>query len=311
MTNPVVIVSGSVREALFAQPLVAALPGALVFAPSEDLRLYRLGTVGRGFAVSSSLGLIPAWQRLRGLEATLVVAPPPVSAASAALAYLSGVPRRVVIAGRADWWATERVQVPPNLHPVDAIRHLTASLLQQEPQPARPHLEPGSASLQRLETRLRSAGVGPEDLVLLAIPGRGNWVRRATPPLWPAERFAVLANQLRPDLLVVVRGAGDARAVREMLAGVPTRIAVLDLQAVAPDELGALARRSIGVIGHDGDALHVAAAGGGRTLAVLGPGDLAPYGPDGAAVRVDALDALPGRQVLEAARHHLGVPTHA
>jgi ADP-heptose:LPS heptosyltransferase len=311
MPQPVVIVSGSVREALFAQPLVAALEGASVFAPREGLSVLRLDTVGRGFAIPAGARAVGAWPRLRGLEATMVVVPPPVSAAGAALAYFSGVGRRVAVAGGGDWWATDRVTVPTDLHPVDVIKRLAASILPGQPPPSGPHLEPGSASLERLEARLRAAGVVPEDRVLLAIPGRGNWVRRVARPLWPAERFAVLANQLGPDLVAVVRGAGDATPVREMLAGVPTRSVVIDLQAVAPAELAALARRSVGVIGHDGDALHVAAAAGGRTLALLAAGDLAPYGPDGEAVRVDAPDAVPALQVLEAGRRLLGDPTHA
>jgi ADP-heptose:LPS heptosyltransferase len=121
----------------------------------------------------------------------------------------------------------------------------------------------------------------------------------------------VLVNQLRPDLLVVVRGVGDERPARELLAGVPLRTAVVDLGAILPEDLATLAQRSLLVIGHDGDALHAAAAGGGRTLALLGPGDVAPYGPDSAAVRVAALEKMPAREAVEAAYRHLGLAAHA
>lgn len=308
--QPVVIVSGSVRESVFAQPLVAALDGAWVFAPPEGLGVLRLRTVGRGFAVSSDAGLARAWQRLRGLAAGMVVLPPPVSARSAILAYFSGISRRVTIARRGEWWATDRVPVAPTLHPVDQVRQLAAFILEQRAPVPEPQIELGSATQERVDTRLESAGLRPHDRILLAIPGRGNWIRHPPRPLWPAERFAVLANQLRPDLVVLVRGAGDGPAVRDMLAGLPGRTAVVDLPSVAADELAVLARRSLAVIGHDGDALHVAAAAGGRTIALLGPSDLAPYGENGAALRVDALEAVPARQVLEVARQHLGVPAH-
>ncbi len=311
MARPVVIVSGSVREALFAQPLVRALEGASVFAPRQSLDVFHLHTVGRGFAIRSGVGLVGAWRRLRMLPATLVVVPPPVAASTVALAYLSGIQRRVGIAGGGDWWSTDAVPVAADLHPVDAIAHLAARILPGVEALGGPRLQPADGRRQRLEARLQSSGMGDHERVLLAIPGGGDWVRRGARSLWPAERFAVLANQLRPELLIVVRGAGDERPVRELLAGVPLRTAVVDLGAILPEELAALARRSLLAIGHDGDALHTAAAGGGRTLALLGPGEVAPYGPDSAAVRVPALAAMPAREVVEAARRHLGVAAHA
>jgi ADP-heptose:LPS heptosyltransferase len=311
MARPVVIVSGSVREALFAQPLVRALEGASVFAPRQSLDVFYLHTVGRGFATGSGVGLVRAWQRLRSLPATLVVVPPPVAASSGALAYLSGIQRRVGMAGRGDWWSTDAVAVAAGLHPVDAIARLAAHILPGVGSLGGPRLLPADGTRQRLEARLQSSGIAAQDRVLLAIPGGGDWVRRGPRSLWPAERFAVLANQIRPDLLIVVRGVGDERPVREVLAGVPLRTAVIDLGAIRPEELAVLAQRSLAVIGHDGDALHAAAAGGGRTLALLGPQGIAPYGPDSAAVRVPALEAMPAREAVEAAHRHLGVAAHA
>lgn len=308
---PVVIVSGSVREALFAQPLVAALDCAWVFAPVEGLGVLRLPTVAGGFAVSSGPGLVRAWLRLRGLSARLVVAPPPISPGSATLAYLSGIAERVTIAQPKDWWATHRIRVPADAHPVDAIRQLASFTRMDHRLPGGPQIVPATASQERLGARLLAAGIGSADLVLTVIPGRGNWIRHASAPRWPADRFAVLANRLGPDHVVLVRGAGDAGAVRDVRAGLPARSTTVDLPAITAEELAALARRSVGVIGHDGDALHVAAAAGGRTVALLGPGDLAPYGSDGVVVRVDALHAVPALAVLEVVRRHLEVSAHA
>lgn len=309
--EPVVIVSGGVREALFAQPLVAAMEGAWVFAPLEGLPVLRLRTVGRGFVVAPGLGLVRAWQRLRAIPAGLVAVPPPAAPQSAGLAYWSGIPRRVTVAAPGQWWATERLRVPAELHPVDVVRRLAAFIQPDRPEPAGPQLGTNVTTQERLKVRLESAGGRAGDALLVAIPGRGNWTQKTHPPLWPPERFAVLANLLRPDLLVLVRGVGDTRAVREMQAGLPGRSAVLDLPATMPDELAALAGRSVGIIGHDGDALHVAAAGGGRTVALLGPGDLAPYGSHGVTIQVDDLNVVTARTVLDVARQHLGVPTHA
>jgi ADP-heptose:LPS heptosyltransferase len=307
----VVIISGSVREALFAQPLVRALEGVAVFAPRQSLDVFHLRTVGRGFAMRSGVGLVRAWQRLRTQPSTLVVVPPPVAASSLTLAYLSGIQRRVGIAGRGAWWATDAVPVADGLHPVDAIARLAARILPGIEPLGAPQLEPADGRRERLEERLHAAGIGAHDRVLVAIPGGGDWVRRGPRPWWPPERFAVLVNQLRPDLLVVVRGVGDERPVRELLAGVPLRTAVVDLGAIVLEDLATLAQRSLLVIGHDGDALHAAAAGGGRTLALLRPEDVAPYGPNSAAIRVAAIEKMPAREVVEAARHHLGVAAHA
>jgi ADP-heptose:LPS heptosyltransferase len=312
MARPVVIVSGSVREALFAQPLVRALEGgASVFAPRHSLDVFHLHTVGHGFAIRPGVGLVGAWRRLRTLPSTLVVVPPPVAASTVALAYLSGIQKRVGIAGRGDWWTTEAVPVAAGLHPVDAIARLAARIAPGVASPGGPQLQPAEVRRERLEARLRAAGIGAHDRVLVAIPGGGDWVHRGPRTRWPAERFAVLVNQLRPDLLVVVRGVGDERPARELLAGVPLRTAVVDLGAILPEDLATLAQRSLMVIGHDGDALHAAAAGGGRTLALLGPGDVAPYGPDGAVVRVAALEKMPAREAVEAAYRHLGLAAHA
>jgi ADP-heptose:LPS heptosyltransferase len=311
MTRPVVIISGSVREALFAQPLVAMLEGASIFAPSESLGVLRLDTVGHGFAIGADAGWLRPWGRLRRLPVTQVVVPPPVSTMSAMIAYLSGIQRRVALAGFGDWCATDRTPVSPGLHPVDAMARLAAHVLRNDQEPRAPRLEPGEAALERLDRRLLAAGVRAADRVLVAIPGRGNWIRRGSGRLWPPERFAVVANQIHPDLLVIVRGAGDERQVRDLRAGVAFPSIIADLRAMAPDEFAALARRSMVVIGHDGDALHAAAAGGGRALGLVGPGDIEPYGGEAAAVRVDALEVLPARAVVEAARRHLGVPLHA
>jgi ADP-heptose:LPS heptosyltransferase len=311
IARPVVIVSGSVREALFAQPLVRALEGASVFAPRQSLDVFHLHTVGHGFAIRSGVGLVGAWRRLRTLPSTLVVVPPPVAASTVALAYLSGIQRRVGIAGRGDWWITDGVPVAAGLHPVDAIARLVARTVPGVESAGGPQLQPAEVRRQRLQARLQSAGIGAHDRVLVAIPGGGDWVRRGPRSWWPPERFAVLVNELRPDLLVVVRGVGDERPVRELLAGVPLRTAVVDLGAILPEDVATLAQRSLLTIGHDGDALHAAAAGGGRTLALLGPGDVAPYGPNGVAVRVVALEKMPARQAVEAAHRQLGLAAHA
>lgn len=309
--RPVVIISGSVREALFAQPLVGALDGACVFAPSESLSVLRGQTVGRGFATRSAAGQNAAWWRLRRLSATLLVAPPPVSRAAALLAYFSGVRRRVGQAGPGAWWATDRVPVPAGLHPVDAAARLAAAVLDRPIRLGGPRLDTSEQVRTRVEARLRSAGLDAARRLLVVIPGHGNWVRRGSTGLWPAERLAVLVNELHPDGLVIVRGAGDARRVREVGAGVPINAAILRLDAVTPDELAALARQSLGVIGHDGDAVHVAAAGGGRVLTLLNRDDIAPFGSDASAFRVDDLASVPARQVVEAAQRSLGVSAYA
>ncbi len=306
-----ILVGGGVRETLFAHPLVRALPGALVFAPSIGLstlagldasnRAFGLGDGGRSWVI--------AWRRLRREPAAVAILPPPVRLGRALLAYLQGIPRRIKVKGQHDWCATEQVEVPAGTHPVEATRRLVMKLGSQQTETV-PAIYPSNAARSRADERLAAAGHTPSRRFLVLIPGGGNWQRARQGPLWPAERFAIVANQVAGGPVLLVRGTGDSAVVRETAASIRFPSLILDVRELTPPEVAAVMERSRGVIGHDGDALHVAAASRTSVLGLLSATDIGPYGPRNGELRHQDLPNLPARAVVQAAEHYLLVSNH-
>ena len=110
------------------------------------------------------------------------------------------------------------------------------------------------------------------------IPGGGGWSSRRTAASWPPERFAVVANQSSAERIILLSGAGDQQIVRETRGGVAKPTLVINLSEITVDEVAVLSELSLAVIGHDGDALHVAAAAGALVLAVVRRPDILPRG---------------------------------
>ncbi len=317
----VILVSGGVRETLFAQPLVRALPSATVFAPAAGLpTLLGMDGLDRAFPLGDDVrGWLWAWRWLRSRSVLVAMLPPPAGVGRATLAYLAGIPRRLMVRGPFDWCATRRLTLPLGTHPVEAGRALVGLLDPGVPTTETgPVIRPSGEARSRLEWRLAAAGLmlGQPSLVLIA--GGGNWPRSMTrrpaptrPGFWPAERFAVMANQLGVGHALLIRGAGDDEIVRETAASIHFPSIVLDLREISPEEVAAAAQRSVGVIGHDGDALHVAAAAGGQVVSLLTRAGVSPYGPARREIRVDDLSTLTARAVVEMAQAHLSVSAYA
>lgn len=302
---PIILISGEVRETLFAQPLMRALPDATIFSPPGGLStLLGLDLSGRAFGLGDGgLEWIKAWRRLRREPVSLAVLPPPVRPGRALLAYLQAIPYRIKAQGEYDWCATESVTVPAGMHPVEVAHRLVAAVA-ATPSQARgaPEIVPSEIVRRRIDGRLAAVGLPPGQRLLVLIPGRGNWRHVRATRSWPPERFAIAANELAGGPVLLVRGIGDNGAVRETAAGIRFPTHVLDLGELAPPELAVVMRRSLGVIGHDGDALHVAAASGARVLGLLGPTDIGPYGSSARELRVDDLPSVPARPVVQAAQ---------
>src|SRR6202022_726747 len=110
-------------------------------------------------------------------------------------------------------------------------------------------------------------GSGRRQLVL--IPGGGGWSSRRTGPRWPAARFTVVPNQWIAERIVLLSGAGDAQIIRETQGSIAKPTMVINLAQITVDEVALLGELSLGVIGHDGDALHVAAEAGALVLAAF------------------------------------------
>jgi len=314
--DQVVLVSGGVRETLFAQPLIRLLPGAAIFAPRRGLpTLLGLGVPVRAFALDGVREWFHTWRRLRFQPVSMAILPPPVKFDRAMLAYLAAIPRRITLRGPGDWWATERVAAATT-HPAEAAWAMVEAAHPEglRTEGGAPVLDPSNAARTRLDWRLAAAGITPDRRLLLLVPGDGDWVAdpaRRRKAHWPVECFAILANQLESLPVVLVRGAGDAATVRELTSGIRGATAALDLRELTPDELGAAARRSLAVIGHDGDALHVAAASGAPVLGLLNRDDTGPFGPSGAEIRADDLRSVPVRRVVEQVRERLRVFVYA
>ena len=297
-----------------AQPVLRACEGATVFASPDALgTLLGLPSVGRAFVFDDSPAeLVRVFQRLRGGATGTIVVPYPARFTHVALAYFSGAPRRLMV-GRANRWAaTERVATAERLHPVEANWRLAAVACQ------RPMLAPGepprlqpldavrSQALARWPTFL---GGGRRPLVL--VPGGGGWSSRRSGPIWPAERFAVVANQSTAERIILLSGAADAAAVRETRAGIAKPTLVVNLADMTVEEVAVLSELSLGVVGHDGDALHVAAAAGALVIAVTDPTDIPPMGERVVTLPTDDFERLPARQVMEAFTKLARVDTYA
>jgi ADP-heptose:LPS heptosyltransferase len=239
------------------------------------------------------------------------VVPFPATFHHAALAYFAGVPRRLV-AGPNRWAATERVSAVKGMHPVEANWRLAAVASN------RPVLTPGEAPALRPPDAVRSqamarwpAFIGSGRRPLVLIPGGGGWSSRRSGPRWPAERFAVVANQSIAERVVLLSGAGDAQIIRETQGSIAKPTMVINLSQITVDEIAVLSELSVGVIGHDGDALHVAAAAGALVLAVLRRPDIPPKGDRVVTFWTDNFERFPARQVVEALSKQARIDSYA
>lgn len=218
-----------------------------------------------------------------------------------------------MLEGSFDLTATDRIRRVRGLHPVDASHRLAAAAGSGDP-PAEPgdapSLTPTNAVRQRAAERWPDVS-GRHGAYLVVVPGHGSWSGRPPARLWGAERFAVVANQSTADRILLLAGQGDAGAVRETRAGIAKPTIVVRLVDVTIEEVAAIGERSLAVIGHDSDALHVAAAAGAPVLALLGPQGTAPRGPRVTSQRVDDFERLLAGQVVAELRRHLRVTSYA
>jgi ADP-heptose:LPS heptosyltransferase len=309
-----IVLGGGVREALMAQPVLRACDGATVFASADAVgTLLGLPAIGRAFVFDDSpRELVRVFGRLRAGSVETVVVPFPARLLHVALAYFAGVPRRLMAAGMSGWAATERVPAIRGMHPVEANWRLAAVASN------RPVLTPGEAPALRPPEAVRSQAmarwpsfIGSGRRPLVMIPGGGGWSSRRRGRIWPAERFAVVANQSSADRIVLLSGAGDEQTIRETRGGIAKPTLVINLAQITVDEVAVLSELSLGVIGHDGDALHVAAAAGALVLAIVRQPDIPPLGDRVVTLLTDDFDRFPARQVVEALSKQARIDSYA
>jgi ADP-heptose:LPS heptosyltransferase len=309
-----IVLGGGVREALMAQSVLRACEGATVFASADAIGTV-LGnpSVGRASVFDDSPGeLLRVFRRLRTGAVGTVVIPYPARYVHLTLAYFAAVPRRLVAAGAHDWLATERVRTTKDLHPTEANWRLAAVASH------RPMLAPGDPPSLRPPEAVRAqamarwpAFIGSGHHPLILIPGGGGWSSERREPTWPAERFAVVANQSTAERIVILSGAGDQEAVRETRASIAKPTLTLKLADMTVDEVAVLSELSLGVVGHDGDALHVAAAAGALVLATAHKPDIPPIGDRVVPLWVDDFERFPARRVSDALSKQARIDTYA
>ncbi|HEY9286848.1 MAG TPA: glycosyltransferase family 9 protein [Candidatus Dormibacteraeota bacterium] len=298
--NVAIVLGGGVREALMAQAVLRACDGATVFASADAVgTMIGLAEVGRSVVLEHTASeLIRLFSRLRTGPYTTAVVPYPARFAHAAAAYFAGVPRRLVVGGAQDWAVSERTPRLDDLHPVEANWRLALTVTHR---PMRavgeaPEIVPPEAVRRQTATRWSSVFGGHRPLIL--IPGGGGWSSMRHGSMWPAERFAVVANQAPAERIVLLNGHGDQRQIRETRAGIVKPTTVIDVADLTVEELAAISELSLAVIGHDGDALHVAAAAGALVLAIGRRPDIPPMGARVVACWVEDYERYPARQLL-------------
>jgi len=195
-------------------------------------------------------------------------------------AWASGAPMRIgyAIAGRS-WMYTDVVPRAADLAPRHSVRNQFDLLAPLGIERCDPESEPvemadDPAARDRVQRRLRDAGIGPGHQLAVIHVSAGNAFRR-----WPADSFAELATALvRRDAnrrVILLSGPSD-RAAAEAVAQVARgRLGPAAHAIVAGEfdlaETRALAARAAVYIGGDSGPLHIAATTTTPIVQLLGP----------------------------------------
>lgn len=190
--------------------------------------------------------------------------------------------------------ANRRLIVPKVQRPIHRVR-LLAHMIGREADPPAPILWPTEAA------RAESARLAPEGASILALAPAANWRGK----IWPAERFAALAERLcaadgplAGARVAVLGGPGEGARAAPVLDAIPPArridlVGRIDLLTAA-----ALVRRARLFVGNDSGLMHIAAAMGTPTLGLFGPSKTelyAPWGPHAAHVRTpESFEELTG-----------------
>jgi heptosyltransferase-2/heptosyltransferase-3 len=219
----------------------------------------------------------------------------------AALALLAGVPVRVGFAvpecrpflSIALPWDPRDHVTAQGLALVDVASKQTSGQADKQTQETRseagPHVspltsrvspaarfDPAPADMAWADGWLRERGLADEPLVVLH-PGTGGPAK-----LWPAARWALVANALARDgaRVVLTGGPGEEALVAEVSGAMEAPPLTL-AGKTSVGQLAALLRRSALVLGVDSGPLHLAAAQGVPSIHLYGPGDAGRFGPWG------------------------------
>jgi lipopolysaccharide heptosyltransferase II len=195
------------------------------------------------------------------------------------LTWASRAPMRIgyQTAGRS-WMYTHLVAPSEDLAPRHSVRNqwdLLAPLGIEAPDPARDAVEmPGDPAVEdRVERRLREAGIRPDDALVVVHVSAGNPFRR-----WPPEAFAQMVIELaRRDPMrrfVLTSGPSDQDVAHAIVDRVRERLGpatVVSHPEFDIAELRSLTARAAVYIGGDSGPLHIAATTQAPIVALFGP----------------------------------------
>ncbi len=148
--------------------------------------------------------------------------------------------------------------------------------------------------------RVLAAALLPHGPPIIGLGPTANWSGK----VWPAERFAALAEALAHCLpgarVAVFAGPGEAERgmAAPVLGSVPGAVDLVGRLDV-PQAAACLARCSL-FVGNDSGLMHLAAASGAPTLGLFGPTPASEYAPAGRWTSVVQADGPPGAAPMDA-----------
>ena len=231
-----------------------------------------------GQAIRAAFGL-----RWRRYDLAFV---PDRSGLAALVAYLAGVPRRFGLAGHGRAaLLTDTVRADARHHDVDVYLSLAEAAGLGDTHHIRHEVRAHAGLAGEGGPALPQPGIRRSTLPSRDVPGRGI----TTGPTffhrrWPAQRYAILANQLIAQHgggVILLGDAGD----RELNFLVRNDIdhPVLDLTGRTDvDSMGAVMQLCDAVISNDSGPMHLAVAVGTPTVGIFGPTAARNSGPYGA-----------------------------
>jgi ADP-heptose:LPS heptosyltransferase len=287
-------------QVMLATPLLAALSDAFPKAQYDwavaDCARPAVVTNPRLSALidSGAVGM-PwcTWADVRGLVARLrreqydTCFIPSRSSLLALVARLAGIPQRVGLNVNGRGFAHTIAVGPPAGEQHEAVLYLALSEAVGVESTAGfaagmefyPTDSDRTAVTERLIDEIDWLGEVP--LVLLHPGGGCNPVRSDERKRWPAERYALLGNDLarRHKACVLLVGAEEDRPLARDVAGMMSAPQFNMAGRLTLGELGALCEVADLYVGNDAGPTQIAAAIGCPTLAIFGPTDPAVSGP--------------------------------
>jgi lipopolysaccharide heptosyltransferase II len=205
---------------------------------------------------------------------------------TALVAYFAGVPRRFGIAGHGRGvFLTHTIQDQPLRHDVDVYLGLASAAGMGDGIKYEMKYVPTQPALEKALHYLQAQGFDQMPFRLALFPGGGNSAGRDYyHKRWPAERYALLANQVVGTYGGGVILLGDA-GQRELNFVIRNDIdyPVLDLTGRTDfDGMAAVMQLCDAVISNDSGPMHLAVSVGTPTVGIFGPTAARNSGPYGA-----------------------------